>query len=260
MLYVLVSVAPKPGERFRRLNDHMRRAGFTRLQRPFSTWYFTLEESEVEADRWRGIFKHIMDHVCAISGVDRTRCTVMLARLFDPKDPSAPAFPRAPRVERRPPVPFLAHPSRPMRSVQVYFDDSFEDRPAVRDQIRAALNAASGPGDRSPLDMPVWIVVCDRVEGQAVYVAHHTTSQFTITAQSPQGLCDEVGTAMRDDTRYRSTDFRLDGRPDRRADHGPDPDPEVESRSSDVGSSAPDAAELSDAVRASESSEHDDTA
>jgi hypothetical protein len=110
--------------------------------------------------------------------------------------------------------------------VRIHFSAAFIDRPDEKKRIRTALEDAAGPrSDRGP-DVPTWIVIRDDIEGCSTYVAHHTPSQFTLTAPTVQSLCRRVDTEMSNDTRYDGPAFRLDGRPDTRPDHGPDSSPD----------------------------------
>jgi hypothetical protein len=106
-------------------------------------------------------------------------------------------------------------------SVRIHFSSAFTDRPDEKRQIRTALEDATGPQSDTGPDVPTWVIIRDDIEGQATYVAHHTPSQFTLTAATADDLCRRVDTEMRNDTRYDGPTFRLDGRPDTRPDHGP---------------------------------------
>lgn len=105
--------------------------------------------------------------------------------------------------------------------VRIHFSSVFTDRPREKKQIRTALEAASDERERTGPDVPTWIVIRDDIEGRSTYVAHHTPSQFTLTAPTVDALCRRVDTEMSNDTRYDKPTFRLDGRPDTRPDHGP---------------------------------------
>ena len=102
----------------------------------------------------------------------------------------------------------------------IHFGSSFEETPDQRQQIRAALDDATGP-QPSADGGPVWVVVRDVVKGGSTYIAHHTPSQFTLTARTADELCERVDAEMGADTRYDEPSFRLDGPPDTRLDHGP---------------------------------------
>jgi hypothetical protein len=102
----------------------------------------------------------------------------------------------------------------------IHFGPSFEEAPAQKRKIRAALQVVSAPNS-PPDEVPAWIVVQDVIGGTATYIAHHTPSQFTITARTAEELCRRVGEELEADTRYDGPSFRLDGRPDTRPDHGP---------------------------------------
>ena len=106
-------------------------------------------------------------------------------------------------------------------SGRIHFSSAFEERPDERQQIRTALEDATGPGSETEPDVPTWVVIRDDIEGKATYVAHHTPSQFTLTAASVEALCRRVDTEMGNDSRYDQPAYRLDGRPDARPDHGP---------------------------------------
>jgi hypothetical protein len=108
-------------------------------------------------------------------------------------------------------------------SVRIHFSSAFTNRPTEKQKIRTALEDATGPRSDTGPDVPTWVVIRDDIEGQATYVAHHTPSQFTLTAPSVDTLCRRVDTEMGNDTRYDKPAFRLDGRPDTRPDHGPGP-------------------------------------
>jgi hypothetical protein len=108
-------------------------------------------------------------------------------------------------------------------SVRIHFSSAFMERPDEKRQIRTALEDATGPRSDTGPDVPTWIVIRDDIEGKATYVAHHTPSQFTLTAATVEALCRRVDTEMGNDTRYDGPAFRLDGRPDTRSDHGPGP-------------------------------------
>lgn len=106
--------------------------------------------------------------------------------------------------------------------VRIHFGSDFKGRPEERHQIRSALKDADGPRTDSGPDVPTWVVIREEIEGTSTYVAHHTPSQFTLTASTVDALCERVETEMSGDTRYDTPRFRLDGRPDTRSDHGPD--------------------------------------
>jgi hypothetical protein len=103
---------------------------------------------------------------------------------------------------------------------RIHFGPSFEEAPSQKQKIQAVLQAAATPHS-APDEVPAWIVVKDVIEGTSTYIAHHTPSQFTITARTAEDLCQRVGEELEADTRYDGPSFRLDGRPDTRPDHGP---------------------------------------
>lgn len=105
--------------------------------------------------------------------------------------------------------------------VRIHFGTSLADRPEEKRQIRAALEDTSGPRSDSGPDVPTWVVLREDIEGTMMYMAHHTPSQFTLTAPTIDGLCQRVDAEMSNDTRYDEPSFRLDGAPDTRPDYGP---------------------------------------
>jgi len=106
--------------------------------------------------------------------------------------------------------------------VYIHFNSSFSNLPGEKRRIRNALEEASGPRSDDGPNVPTWVVIRDEIEGCSTYVAHHTPSQFTLTASSVDALCRRVSTEMSNDTRYDKPNCRLDGRPDTRPDFGPD--------------------------------------
>lgn len=106
-------------------------------------------------------------------------------------------------------------------SVRIHFSSAFMDRPSEKRQIRTALEGAASPRNDADPDVPTWIVIREKIEGRFTYVAHHTLSQFTLTASNADALCRRIDSEMSEDTRYDKPAFRLDGRPDTRPDHGP---------------------------------------
>jgi hypothetical protein len=109
----------------------------------------------------------------------------------------------------------------PTSSARIHFGDSFSERPGIKRQIRSALEDASGPDTENEPEAPAWIVIQDDIEGASTLIAHHTASQFTLTAPSASNLCRRIEQEMSEDRRFDNKSFRLDGRPDTRPDHGP---------------------------------------
>lgn len=105
--------------------------------------------------------------------------------------------------------------------IRIHFGASFTDRPADRRLIRTALERAAYRHPEAEPDVPTWIVIQDEIAGTSSYVAHHTRSQFTLTAPSVDALCQRVDTELRSDTRYDEPTVRLDRPPDERPDHKP---------------------------------------